>query len=133
MEDFVYHRPASVEEAQALFAGCNDAAFMSGGMTLVPTMKQGLALPTDVIDLSGSVSQEISVGGSHVTIGARARHAEMEAALSVDFSPEAIAGITTDPGQLNEDIHATGAYRAHLITIMAGRAVAAALAGGGKA
>jgi carbon-monoxide dehydrogenase medium subunit len=51
---------------------------------------------------------------------------EMEAALSADFSPDAIAGISVAADDLNSDPHATAAYRAHLITVMARRAVAAA-------
>ena len=51
---------------------------------------------------------------------------EMETALSADFSPDALAGISIDPKGLNADIHAGAEYRAHLITVLAGRAVAAA-------
>ena len=54
------------------------------------------------------------------------RHAAMEEALSKDFSPDAIAGITTPADGLNGDIHASPEYRAHLIGVMARRAVAAA-------
>jgi carbon-monoxide dehydrogenase medium subunit len=54
---------------------------------------------------------------------------EMEAALSADFSPDAIAGISVPADDLNSDPHATAEYRAHLITVMAKRAVAAAVRG----
>jgi aerobic carbon-monoxide dehydrogenase medium subunit len=54
------------------------------------------------------------------------RHKAMEAALSKNFSPEAIAGITTPADGLNSDIHASAEYRAHLIGVMAKRAVAGA-------
>src|SRR3546814_183174 len=50
----------------------------------------------------------------------------MEKALSANWSPDAVAGITVDAGTLNADIHASAEYRAHLITVMAKRAVAAA-------
>ena len=53
---------------------------------------------------------------------------EMEAALARDFSPAAIASIRLDPAELTSDIHASAEYRAHLVTAMAGRAVAEALA-----
>ena len=56
------------------------------------------------------------------------RVAEMEQALAADFVPEAIAGIAVPPEGLNGDIHAGPDYRAHLITVMARRAVAAATA-----
>ncbi|MBS0559079.1 MAG: xanthine dehydrogenase family protein subunit M [Proteobacteria bacterium] len=54
------------------------------------------------------------------------RHAEMEKALSANFSPDAIAGIVTPADGLNSDIHASAEYRAHLIGVMAKRAVARA-------
>ncbi len=54
------------------------------------------------------------------------RHTAFEAALSANFSPDAIAGIVTPADDLNSDIHASAEYRAHLIGVMAKRAVAAA-------
>ncbi|HEY8290766.1 MAG TPA: xanthine dehydrogenase family protein subunit M [Acetobacteraceae bacterium] len=54
------------------------------------------------------------------------RHTEMEKALSANFSPDAIAGIKTPPDGLNGDIHASPEYRAHLIGVIARRAVAKA-------
>jgi carbon-monoxide dehydrogenase medium subunit len=54
------------------------------------------------------------------------RHAEMEKALSANFSPDAIAGIVTPADGLNGDIHASPEYRAHLIGVVAKRAVAKA-------
>ena len=54
------------------------------------------------------------------------RVAEMESALSGNFAPEAVEGIAVSPDNLNSDIHASSEYRAHLITVMAKRAVAAA-------
>jgi len=53
---------------------------------------------------------------------------EMEAALSTDFSPDALAGNSIEPQGLNADIHASAEYRAHLVTVLARRAVAAATA-----
>ena len=54
------------------------------------------------------------------------RVAEMEAALDADFAPEAIADMLIPDDDLNSDIHAGADYRAHLVTVMAKRAVAAA-------
>ncbi len=52
------------------------------------------------------------------------RVAEMERALARRFSADSIAPISIDPQQLNEDPHATAAYRAHLVNVLAQRAVA---------
>ena len=54
---------------------------------------------------------------------------DMERALSARFSPDAIAGIEVAAGALNSDMHASAEYRAHLITVMAKRAVAQAVSG----
>jgi carbon-monoxide dehydrogenase medium subunit len=51
---------------------------------------------------------------------------EMEIALTADFSEGAIAGISLPADDLNSDPHATSEYRAHLVTVMARRAVVAA-------
>ena len=53
---------------------------------------------------------------------------EMERALAERFVSEAVSGIRVSPEGFNSDIHASDEYRAHLVTVMAKRAVAAALA-----
>ena len=58
---------------------------------------------------------------------------EMEAALSGRFEPEAVAAVSIAPDDLNSDIHASAEYRAHLVTVMAKRATAAAAARNGHA
>jgi len=52
---------------------------------------------------------------------------EMEKALAGKFAPESVASIAVKSSGLNSDIHASAEYRAHLITVMAKRAVAAAI------
>ncbi|SER02723.1 carbon-monoxide dehydrogenase medium subunit, partial [Thalassovita taeanensis] len=54
------------------------------------------------------------------------RWAEAEAALTANFSPAALAGMSVDADGLIGDLHATPAYRAHLIGVLTGRAVTAA-------
>ena len=54
------------------------------------------------------------------------RVAEMEAALAANWSAGAVADIKVSADGLNEDIHASAEYRAHLVTVMAKRAVAKA-------
>ena len=55
------------------------------------------------------------------------RQTEMEKALAAKFAPDAVANIKVKPDGLNNDLHASPEYRAHLITVMAKRAVEAAL------
>ena len=54
------------------------------------------------------------------------RQADMEKALSSKFAPDAVAAIKVKPDGLNSDLHASAEYRAHLVTVMAKRAVEAA-------
>jgi aerobic carbon-monoxide dehydrogenase medium subunit len=54
------------------------------------------------------------------------RAAELEAALARSFTPAAIEGLKLSPDNLMTDIHAAADYRAHLIGVMARRAVAKA-------
>ena len=51
---------------------------------------------------------------------------EMEAALGKSFTAKALDGIPVKARGLNADMHASADYRAHLITVMAKRAVEAA-------
>jgi carbon-monoxide dehydrogenase medium subunit len=53
------------------------------------------------------------------------RVAAMETALAANFSPDAIKDIAIPDAGLNSDIHASAEYRAHLVNVMARRAVAA--------
>jgi aerobic carbon-monoxide dehydrogenase medium subunit len=51
---------------------------------------------------------------------------EMEKALAGNFSPDAVKSIKVAPTNLNSDMHGSAEYRAHLVSVMAARAVAAA-------
>lgn len=54
------------------------------------------------------------------------RWSEAEAALSADFSADAIAGLSVSADDLIDDLHGSPEYRAHLVKVMTGRAVKAA-------
>lgn len=54
------------------------------------------------------------------------RWREAEAALSANFSAAAIAGLTADASRMISDLHGSAAYRANLVKVLTGRAVAAA-------
>jgi carbon-monoxide dehydrogenase medium subunit len=51
---------------------------------------------------------------------------DFERALSSGFSADAIKDLSVSPADLNSDIHASAEYRAHLVRVMAQRAVKAA-------
>jgi len=266
MYDFVYHRPTSLDQVLELLSSSDDPKIVAGGMTLLPTMKQRLAQPSDLIDLGGIAELSgVSEDAGQLVVGAMTRHVDvahgplvqrvipalaaladligdpqvrnrgtiggsiansdpaadypaavlaldativtnkrsiaaddyfvdlfetaleddeivtsirfcvpqraaymkfpnpasryamvgvmvaelagtvrvavtgagvcafrvpaMEAALSASMSPDAVAVISIPDDQLNSDIHASAEYRAHLVTVMAKRAVAALVAG----
>ena len=61
MENFSYHRPAKAADAVKAMKKAKDGKYMAGGMTLLPTIKQGLASPTDIIDLGGIKNAGVAV------------------------------------------------------------------------
>ena len=78
MYNFDYHRPASLAEAASALQGSDEAKLLAGGQTLLATMKQRLASPSDLIDLSGiGELKGISVEGDTLVIGAMTTHAEV--------------------------------------------------------
>jgi aerobic carbon-monoxide dehydrogenase medium subunit len=80
MYSFDYHKPATLADASALLGKAEDGKLMAGGQTLIPTLKQRLARPTDVVDL-GAIAElrGIKEEGGAVVIGAMARHADVAA------------------------------------------------------
>jgi carbon-monoxide dehydrogenase medium subunit len=54
------------------------------------------------------------------------RWREAEAALTKNFSPDAIKGLSVSADGMINDMHGTAAYRAHLVKVLTGRAVSAA-------
>ena len=52
MYEFNFHQPETVEAAINFYSESEDPMYLAGGHTLIPSMKQRLRAPTDVIDLS---------------------------------------------------------------------------------
>jgi len=98
MQDFNYHRPASVEAAVKLLKAAPEAKLMSGGMTIIPTMKQRLASPSDVIDLAGLKLSGVSVEGGTVTVKAGTTHADVAENAAVKKAIPALADLAAHIG-----------------------------------
>ena len=73
---------------------------------------------------AGTVRVAVTGAGSCVF-----RAKAMEKRLSENFTPDAIARVKTAPDELTSDLHASAEYRAHLVGVIAQRAVEAAIAG----
>jgi aerobic carbon-monoxide dehydrogenase medium subunit len=94
-----YHRPADLEGAAQLFTACEDATYLAGGHTLLPTLKQRLARPSDLIDLC--VLPELAGIGLQdgvISIGATTRHADVAASPIVRRHIPALAGLAGSIG-----------------------------------
>jgi len=99
MQDFNYHRPGSVEDAAQALSGASDGTLMAGGMTLLPTLKQRLASPSDVVDLAGvSGLRGISEDGGNVVVGAMTTHAEVASNATVAAKIPALAALAETIG-----------------------------------
>ena len=85
-----FHKASTAQDAAALLAKSDDGKILAGGQTLIPTMKQRLAAPSDLIDLSQvSALRGITItkrkkmgimkadGGETITIGAMTTHSEV--------------------------------------------------------
>jgi carbon-monoxide dehydrogenase medium subunit len=85
MYAFEYHRPSSLAEVASLLQAKPEAKLLAGGMTYIPTLKQRLAQPSDLIDLGGIAElRRIFVDrGSQLVIGAMTPHAEVAASKEV--------------------------------------------------
>lgn len=84
MYPFAYHRPSSLEEAAQLMVDADDGAYLAGGMTLIPTLKQRLASPSDVVDLAHVEELAgLNTTAGKMTVGAMTRHAEVAASTAI--------------------------------------------------
>lgn len=99
MYNFNYHRPESIDQAKTLFADLEDSIYLAGGHTLIPSMKQRLSAPSDVIDLSAIPAlTEISVDSDVLRIGAMATHDSVATSSIVSAHCRAITDLASGIG-----------------------------------
>lgn len=78
MHDFKFHRPSTVRQAAGLLAKHEEAKLVAGGHTLLPVLKQRLAAPSDLIDLTRIEGLAgIEMKGRSLVIGAMTRHIDV--------------------------------------------------------
>jgi carbon-monoxide dehydrogenase medium subunit len=101
MYEFKFHRPATVRQAANMLAKNEDSKIIAGGHTLVPVMKQRLANPGNIIDISRVEGlNTIEMKGRSLVIGATARHVDVATSATVREAIPALAelaGMIGDP------------------------------------
>jgi carbon-monoxide dehydrogenase medium subunit len=99
MYEFQYHKPADLAAAADLLGKADDGTLMAGGQTLIPTLKQRLAQPSDVVDLGGIGDLVgISQDGDTIVIGAMTTHAAVAASDVVRGAIPALADLADGIG-----------------------------------
>ncbi|MEO9904525.1 MAG: xanthine dehydrogenase family protein subunit M [Roseibium sp.] len=99
MYETSYHRAGSVADAGALMAKAEDGKFLSGGQTLIPTMKQRLAAPSDLVDLTGIAEMTgVSDEGGAIKIGAATTHHEVATSAVVSGGIPGLASLAAGIG-----------------------------------
>src|SRR2546429_4003365 len=92
MYEFKYHRPATVRQAANLLVKNEDAKVIAGGHTLLPVMKQRLASPPHLVDLSHIDGLDgIEMKGRSLVICSTAKHADVATSAIVGEAIPALA------------------------------------------
>ncbi|MGV8996206.1 MAG: FAD binding domain-containing protein [Parvibaculaceae bacterium] len=96
MYQFNYERPATLADAQALLAKADDPKLLAGGQTLIPTLKQRLAMPSDVIDI-GALKELafIRAEGNAIMIGSGTKHFDVAENADVKKHNPALAALAS--------------------------------------
>ena len=124
-------------EADKFFTGLYETALQAGEIITsvsFPVPKRAAYTkfknPASRFAIVGVFVAEAADGVRVAVTGAGAcafRQTDMEKALGAKFAAESIAKVKVKPDDLNSDLHASAEYRAHLIGVMAKRAIEAAL------
>jgi len=100
MYQTTYVRAGSLAEAQHLLSDNPEAKLISGGQTLVPTLRQRLARPSHLIDIAHLAElRGISQEEDRIVIGATTTHAEVAAS---DLVRQRIPGLARLAGLIGD-------------------------------
>ena len=92
MYAFDYVRPASLADAVKALSSSEESRPLAGGHTLIPTLKQRLAMPATLVDLGGIAELKgIRREGNAIVIGAMTTHAEVARSADVKTLIPALA------------------------------------------
>ena len=99
MYSLKYCKPDTISDAVSALKNTQDASFIAGGHTLIPTLKQRLANPSLLIDLSRCGLSGISKTHNSITIGAMTCHADVAKDKTV---AKLNSGLTTLAGGIGD-------------------------------
>lgn len=100
MHNFEYHLANDLAGAAKTLSGADDGKLMAGGMTLIPTLKQRLAAPSDIVDLGSIESLKgIKMDGDAIIIGAMTCHHDV---ASSDIVKKAIPALAELAGGIGD-------------------------------
>ena len=88
-----YVKAKDIDDAATIMASAEDGKFLAGGMTLIPTLKQRLANPDCLVDLSACGLSAIADDGSAIRVGAMTRHVEVAESALVQKTIPAVADL----------------------------------------
>jgi len=99
MQDFGFHRPTSVAAAVEALKRSPEAKALSGGQSLIPVMKLGLASPSTVVTLASIPELKgIRVDGKELVVGAGTVHADVAVSPEVKRAIPALAELAAHIG-----------------------------------
>ena len=99
MQAFAWRRPSTLAQAVESLRACAEPKLIAGGMTLIPTLKQNLATPSDLIDLACVPGLSgVTLDGDRLVIGAMTRHADVADSPLVREKASALAMLAAGIG-----------------------------------
>ena len=99
MYNFEYQRPSTLDGVVTALKGSDDGELLAGGQTLIPTLKQRLAQPSELIDLGGVAELSgIKPLGDRIEIGAMTLHADVAASIDVQKAIPSLAALASGIG-----------------------------------
>jgi len=93
-----YVKARDIDDAVKALKSADDGKFLAGGMTLIPTLKQRLANPDCLVDLSACGLSSIDDEGGTIQIGAMTRHVDVAESAVVQKAIPALAHLAAHIG-----------------------------------
>ncbi len=99
MNEFTFHRPATLAEALGLLKGGDEVKLLAGGQSLIPILKLGLAQPGALVSLASIAElRGVRLENGALVVGAGATHAEVAASPIVRDAIPALAKLAEHIG-----------------------------------